>query len=250
MRYIPLLCVLVACGGGSSAPGTLPADQPQTVQQAFEECLATDAVDIASLVDLLQGLLVSGQDQLPQPQFDLLAGLLSGGRVPYTWDLDEDGTNELGGIVRFLDADGNTTIPFDIATLLASGIDDPLALIAQVPEGTRLELTFTLGGALLQSASEASGDGTLVFSLGGGTVTGVSGSGTFGAGPCLFDFSFDDVPVTALDGFPTADFEFDARIGADRLVGTIRFDGTETAVVSAKLNDDPEESFEIDLAAP
>lgn len=250
MRYSLLLCALVACGGGSSAPGTAPSDQPQSVQQAFEECLATDAVDLASLVGLLQGLLSSGQDALPQPEFDLLAGLLSGGIVPYTWDLDEDGTNELAGTVRFLDPDGKTTIPFDLADLLSSGFDDPLDLLAEVPEGTSLELTFTLGGALLESGSDASGEGTLVFSLGGGTVTGASGSGSFEAGPCLLDFSFDEVPIDSLDGFPAADFEFDARIGDDRLLGTIEFDGTETAVVTAKLNDEPEQSFDIGLLAP
>ena len=218
MRFSLLLCALVACGGGGSAPATAPADQSQTVRQAFEECLTADAVDLASLVDLLQGLLDSGQAGVPQPEFNLIAAILGGGVVPYTWDLDADGANELAGSVRFLDLDGNTTIPFDLADLLASGVDDPLDLISQVPDGTRLELTFTLGGALLRSASEASGDGTLVFSLGG--------------------------------GFPAADFGFEARIGEDQLTGTIEFDGTQTAVVSAKLNDEPAETFEIDLAVP
>jgi len=244
------LLLIAGCGGGSGSEPPAGTGDQQTAQELFRDCLESDAVDVASLLGALQTVFANDAGALPQPEFNLLAALFNGGVVPYTWDLDADGAAELSGTVRFLDESGATTIPFDVLEVLASGLDDPLDLIAQAPDGTRLELAFTLGGALLDPAGDASGDGVLRFGIVDGAIATASGEGTFETGPCLLDFSFDGVPVADLTAIPEAGFEFDARIGEDVLAGTIDFDGTGTATVTARLNDEAEQVFEIAIPAP
>jgi hypothetical protein len=254
-RLIALLFFgLAACGGGGangdeSALGNSgansPTETPTGVQALFAGCLASDAADLGALLETLQGFFTAQDAQVPQPEFDLLAALISGGVVPYTWDLDGDETDDLTGTIRFLDQDGNTVIPFDIATLIGGGLQDPLDLLGEIDDGTRLELSYTLGDLLLSGASEADGEGALVFRLGGGTISSVAGSGTFESAFDEIDFDLEN-----LDGLPVVKFEFDAEVGDDKISGTIDFDGSETASVTASVNGGPAETFALDLTSP
>ncbi|MHC4409601.1 MAG: hypothetical protein ACYS0E_05910 [Planctomycetota bacterium] len=252
-----LLFGLAACGGGGangdeSALAKSGANSETDVQELFAGCLASDAADLGALLETLQGFFSAGDAPLPQPEFDLLAALISGGVVPYTWDLDGDEIDDLTGTIRFLDQDGNTVIPFDLATLIGGGIQDPLDLLGEIEDGTRLELNYTLGELLLSGGSEASGDGALVFRLAGGTISSIAGSGTFESGACLFDYAFDEIgfDLGNLDGLPVVKFEFDAKVGDDEITGTIDFDGSDTASVTASVNGGPSETFALDLTSP
>ncbi|MHC4938048.1 MAG: hypothetical protein ACYTHK_03670 [Planctomycetota bacterium] len=243
-----ILFGLVACGGGGGSSESLNTEAGQTrVEELFDGCLASDAADLGALLETLQGFFAGGD--APQPEFDLLGAILGGGVLPYTWDLNGDETDELAGNIRFLDQDGNTVIPFDLGSI--GDIQDPIDLLGQVEDGTRLELTFNLGGLLL-STTEASGEGTLVFRITGGTIGGVAGSGSFESGPCLFEYDFDEITIDLdnLDGLPVVKFDFDAKLGEDSITGAIEFDGSAQASVSASVNGGPTETFTLDLTAP
>ncbi|MEM8882610.1 MAG: hypothetical protein AAGD14_00905 [Planctomycetota bacterium] len=254
LRAAPLLfCALIACGGGgdSSAAANEDGAAQRTVEEVFQECAAFDATAFASLLETLQGFTEPGAE-VPLPQLDLLGGLLSGGNVPYEWDLDGNGTPDATGVLRFIDAEGNTTIPFSLADLAGGMITDLESALANVPDGTRLSLTFELADSLVSGLEEADGAGELILTLFDGEAASASGQGVFGSGPCRFEFDFADVDLRLedlADGFPQATFAFDARAGEDVVVGSIAFDGTSLATVRARLNDEPEEVFELDLAA-
>ncbi|MHC4955259.1 MAG: hypothetical protein ACYTGZ_15505 [Planctomycetota bacterium] len=246
---LPIFLFLVACGSGGSSDNTSADATPQTAAEVFQDCFAQDTTQFAGILDLLQSFISGPTGDLPLPEVDILAGLLSGGVVPYTWDLNEDGTSDASGSIRFIDEDGNTTIPFNPLDLIGQPLDDPASLIGIVPEGSRLELTFELGALLLSAANDGAAEGTLVFTIGDGAVSNASGSGRFSGGECAFDFEFDDLllDTSGFGGYPDSDFSFDSALGKDRLRGAIEFDGTGKAKVRARLNDNPEEFFDFVL---
>ena len=261
-----LLGGLVACGGGSTSddPNSLLSagstsgpgvdGKADDATSLFKECFSTDIGELTEILDLFQGFL--GEDgeldpttESPLPEFDLLDGLLNGGDFEYTWDLNDDGVSEVTGTIRFVDDNGSTTLPFNVIDLLLNppeSIEDVLGL---VKDRAQLEMSFEMGGLLLSTGTDASGAGKLVFDFVDGAIDSLSGSGAFESGPCLLDFSFDDITVSldALDGIPEASFEFDATIGDDSLHGSIEIGADGVATVTAQLNDDPEETLELDL---
>ena len=245
------MLVFGGCGGGGGAP---PAQQPPaqlTAQDLLETCAVADLQDFAGILELLQGFL-EGNDQVPLPQLDLLTAFLTG-RVPFTWDLDQDGTPELSGSFFFTDADGEVTIPIDLDDLggLLGGDPDALAAaFASIPAGTTLHLGFDADGLLQQDTGLRSGDGDFEFLFGANGVESVSGSGAFASGDCAFEFNFTDIPVDVLDvsEFPVAAVGFDLRAGDNSVAGSIDLDGSSQARVEAALNGGAPEVFFVDLA--
>ena len=260
MRSFALTCLLllVACGGGGGSDGTALADNQgegagegaaePTAIELFGTCFQQDATQLAQILGLLAGFFGDG-DEIPLPTLDLIGGLLGGGTIPYTWDLDGDTTNELAGTLRFLDENGATTIPFSLADLAGLDINDPASLLAAIPSGSRMELTFDVGGALLAATNAGEGEGTLLFRFGAETITSLAGEGTFTSGECLFEVDLDEIEVDleTLTGYPVAAVAFTAGLGDDDLAGTIGLDGTSTATVGVSLNGGAieEASFEL-----
>jgi hypothetical protein len=245
MRRIafPLFLVLAAsCGGGGGAP---PAAQ-LTTEQMLEQCLAADLADLSTLIATVQGLLDAGGAG-PQPQFDLVSAVLTG-VLPWTVDLDGDQANDLTGTIFLTDAGGAVTLPASLVTLLGGGgaldLDSILALL---PDGTHLNLTFVFDGLALVNG--ASGDGDFSAEVTGGAVTSVSGGGTFTSGDCDFDFDFDGLGPEILEGggFGSGSVGFDLGVGTDSVGGSIVLDGTNVAAVTATRAGGAPESFLVDL---
>jgi len=258
---LPLLLFVVACGGGgasgdedalanSQGVGAGEGTEP-TAAELFADCFQQDATEIARVLGLLEGFFGEDAGEFPMPTLDLLSGLLNGGKIPYTWDLDGDSVNELSGSLRFLDENGATTIPFSLGELSGLDLNDPASLLTAVPAGSRLELSYELGGSFLVAANEGSGAGTLVFGLGEGTIDGIGGTGSFSVGECGVEFELDNIEIDPdlLAGYPAAAIGFTATLGDDSLTGTMSLDGSDAVTVSASLNGAAVETFEFDLPA-
>jgi hypothetical protein len=244
MRRLALVLGLaVGCGGGGSSNGNPPAQL--STQQLIERCLAADLTDLSTLLDTVQGILDPDSGG-PQPEFNLVAGLLTG-ILPWTLDLDGDQVADLSGTVFLTDVNGAVTLPADIAALLGGATADLNAILALLPDGTDVNLTFDF--ADLDLVHGASGDGDLAVEVAGGVAADVSGGGTFESGDCSFEFSFDGLGPEILDGngFGTGSVGFDLGVGTEALDGTIALDGTNVARVTTRRNGGPDEAFLVDL---
>jgi hypothetical protein len=247
MRSIPLVLVLVlvlapGCGGGSGGGQAAGL----TTEQLLERCLAADLSDLSALIATIQGILDPDSGG-PTPQLDLIAAILTG-ILPWSVDLDGDQAVDLQGTIFLTDPGGAITLPADLAALLGAG--GPLdldAVLALLPDGTRVHLTFTFDRLALVNG--ASGDGDLSVRVQGGAPADVSGGSTFASGDCSFEFSFDGLSPEILEGggFGTGTVGFVLESGADTVAGDIVLDGTNVARVSSRRNNGPEETFLVDL---
>jgi len=252
MKPIGIAFIVLCCSCSSNPRPEETSSESLTVQDVLDECVVTDLQDLTGLLTLFQGLL-DGGDDAPAPQFDIVSGLLSGGIVPWSLDLDRDGTPDLRGEIFFLDPSGKVTLPFSITDLLGAGLGDPAGLIADllgdIPAGNTLHLRFEFDEALADGQGPTAGEGELAFAFGEEFISTVSGEGTFTSGECDFEFSFDDIGFDDVDpdGYPFADVGFEARVGGQSVLGSLSLDGTNVVRIRARMGDQPEEIFEIDL---
>ncbi|MCK6460339.1 MAG: hypothetical protein L6Q95_10655 [Planctomycetes bacterium] len=247
MRRLAFLLVLPlsACGGGGG--GSTPPPAQLTTEQLLEQCLAADLADLSTLIATVQGLLDAGGTG-PQPQFDLVSAVLTG-KLPWTVDLDGDQVNDLSGTIFLTDAGGAITLPASLITLLGGGGSLDLdTILALLPDGTHVNLTFEFDD--LDLVNGATGDGDLSAEVAGGAVTSVSGGGTFASGQCVFDFDFDGLGPEILEGggFGSGSVGFDLGVGTETVGGSIVLDGTNVATVTATRAGSAPETFLVDLA--
>ena len=245
MRRLAFLLVLVfaGCGGGG---GSSNSSAPLTTQEILQQCLASDLGDLSTLLATVQGLLNSNGTG-PQPQFNLVAALLTG-KLPWTLDLDADQVNDLSGEIFLTDVNGAVTLPQNLVTLLGGGgALDLDTILATLPNGTHLNLTFLFDK--LDIVHDASGDGDFAVEVQGGAAAGVSGGGTFDSGSCDFDFNFDGLGPEILDGsgFGSGTVGFDLGVGSNAAHGSIVLDGTNIAHVTAQRPGGAPEDFLVDL---
>ena len=73
--------------------------------------------------------------------------------------------------------------------------EEAASLLGAVPAGSRVELKFNLGGALLVATNAGTGDGTLVFTFGEDAITSIGGEGSFSSGECQFAIDFEDITL-------------------------------------------------------
>jgi len=243
---MPLLFLVVACGSGGGGTLVNETAETQTLGDRLGDCFTRDAADLGSLLQTLSGFLGDSGDEIPQPDIDLAGILTNGGALPVTWDLDGDGTPEIDAVVRFIDEQGNTTLPFTLGDLANLDPDNPLSLLESVPDGSRMELSFTLVGALATGDT----DGTLILTFNAGAPSLVKGSGIFDGDGCGLEFDLDSIPIAldGLDSLPNIGFGFAAGLAPDRITGRIDFDGTDRATVRGRVNDGLEETFFFNLS--
>lgn len=244
MRRIAVLFALVFAGCGGGGSGTPAAEL--TTQDLLEQCLAADLADLSTLLGTIQGLLDSGGTG-PQPEFDLIAAVLTG-KLPWTLDLDADQVDDLSGSVFLTDANGDITLPAGIVALLGGGGGFDLdTILALLPDGTDVNLTFLFDD--LDIVHGASGDGDFAVDVQGGVPAGVSGGGTFGSADCDFDFDFEGLGPEILEGggFGSGSVGFDLGVGSDSAQGSIVLDGTNIARVTARRPGGTPEAFLVDL---
>ena len=249
---LPVLFLVAACGGGGgAAPVETTSTESQTLGERLGDCFVRDVTDLAGLLELLTGVLGENDGALPQPELDLAGFLTSGGALPLAWDLDDDGTPELDGTLRYIDEEGDTTFPFTLGDLLNIDPNDPATLLAATPDGSRLEIQFRLDGLLTATAGDATIDGTIILTFEGGAPVSAQGAGRFVSDECSLTFDLDEIPVAfeGLDRLPELEFGFTAALDPDRVEGIVDFDGMGTASVRGRINDGPEESFSFEVPA-
>ena len=243
-----ILLTSFACS--SSSDDESSSDASLTTQELLETCVASELDGLSSLFETLLGVAAGGEG-VPQPEFNLLAALLNGGRVPWTLDADGDGENDIGGEIFFRDAEGNLTIPFDIGQLLEGGLPDDLTqLLNNVPDGTTLHILWDAADLLAANDSEATGSGSFVIEFADGVIGAASGDSRIRSGECAFDFNFDDIGLDDFDGgnFPETEAGFDLRLGGNQMLGTVLFDGAGFADFIGSLDGGPQERIRFDLA--
>ena len=248
-RILPSLFVAfaVACSGGSDTP-TDPTNESLSAQQILENCVAFDAADLASLMEMLQATMANGEGA-PEISIDLIGGVLGGGVFPYGIDLDLDGTDDITGTIHFTNEAGTTTIPFDASDVGSLDPSDPLGVLAAIEDGTTLHMAFALDSLMLESGHGASGDGAFHMLIDNGAIASTDGEATLGSGDCAFDVDFADLALGGfLEGtFPDAMLEYSLDAVEGTVAGSIEFDGTSKVKITASLDGGPAETFTIDL---
>lgn len=247
---VALFVPLAACSSSSSETPETETDTGEaqlTAQEVVETCVADDLVDLTGLLDLIRNIGQEGST-LPQPELDLLR-LLVDGNVGWSFDLDSDGNDDVTGTVGFTNADGEATIPFDVTGLLGGETPDLAELLADLPDGTTLNLSFELPNGASLSGDAATNGGNVSVTFQGGEIFEVSGGGTFVTEACSFDFGFDDIGAfdPATSTFPVATLNFDADIDGRTLGGDIALDGTNVATIVARPVGAAAETFLLDL---
>jgi hypothetical protein len=245
MRRIAVLLALVlaGCGGGGGGGSTT---SPLSTQELLQQCLANDLADLSTLLETLQGMLDAGGTG-PQPEFNLIAAVLTG-RLPWTLDTDGDQVDDLAGEIFLTDAAGNVTIPpAVVAALTGGGAFDLDTILALLPDGTKVNLTFDFDD--LDLVHGASGDGDFAVEVEGGAPTTVDGGATYTSGECAFEFDFDGLGPEIIEGggFGTGELGLDMGVGADDIGGSIDLDGTDVARVTARRNGGAPETFLVNL---
>ncbi|NJN14253.1 MAG: hypothetical protein HC813_00925 [Planctomycetes bacterium] len=126
--------LLAGCGSSGGAPAAVVAQL--SAQEIVEQCLTTDLLEFAGILDLLQGLL-DGNTAGLTPQIDLLQGILGGGIFPWGVDLDGDTVNDLTGTIHLRDPAGNVTIPLGLIGVIDPDDLDLEAILAALPPARR-----------------------------------------------------------------------------------------------------------------
>jgi len=247
-----LACALLpGCGGGGTAPaavddgGLTPADQLAELQQ----CLSTDVTDLLSLTDLFSAWLTDPA-AAPLPEFDLAGAIVSGGVLPWTYDIDGDGVADLSGDLAFLDTGGSVFLPFSLTDLLGgsiTGVDDVLLLLE---DGESVRLNWKLLGTPLPGGSSGDGDGSLRLFWNGTAPDSATGDARLGSGTCSFDLDYEASGFADLEpgALPSIDGTFTSGVGDRQATGSVSIDGGPEADVRVVLPGQPEQSFRIDLA--
>jgi hypothetical protein len=258
---IALLSLACACGGGGDAVTTTDANaagrgagngEPSelTALDVLEACVSTDLADFAELFELIGGLLDGNStEQLPEPEIDF-GKLLTEQKIGWSYDLDQDGSADVDGTLFFTNASGATTVPFsflDIIGWVANPPEDPFELLAAVPDGTNLHVTWSFDELPL-TTSDAAGTGELAFGIADGGLDSASGSAVLTTGGCQFDFSFDEITLDLSNpALPAAEAAFSADTGDHTVTGKATFNGTSRVEFEAQLDDGEPEVFAFDI---
>ncbi len=233
-----LAVVLVCgCGGSGGTPSAAPINA--SAQQVLEDCFVGDALDLTGLLEQLDAV-VAGDPAALATLLQITAIDLGEASVSFTLDLDGNGAADLMGTIKFQDAAGMPTLPFDILALLGGTLDLSDAFLA-IPDGTRLILDWSL-------PAPATGSGSFRYDFVAGSVGTFSGSGTYSQGPCAFTFSLDEVSLGEMSSpYPVANFAFDLSAGGDRVRGGVELDGSSLGTIWAQLGSNAQETFTLDL---
>jgi len=242
MRYLGIAIVfgLAGCGGsgsGGGGAGQLPGPGPgpeALAQQILEQCGAEALQQLLDLGSLFTDLL-DPSEPIPDFQVTGLNGLPPTG-FSWTLDLDQDSIPDLEGVIEFFDDQGNPTVPFDVADLIANGFTNFDDLVATIPDGT------VLSGSFNGTTDPMLAGGVDIVFDGGAPDTLENGTFSAQVDTCNALLQFAGILFADLLGdFPAAEANFQLNSPDGSLAGFITFDGSETATVRVMLDGEPEE---------
>ena len=227
--------LLVACGGGSGSASESEASIPQEAREVRAVLESCASEGIQKMLGLMDTLLPTGG--APAITIDAAQGDV----IPFHADLDDDGTPDLTGALRFLDSDGMPLQPFTEEEL-AGGIEVLVPLLSRLPRGARMLIeTDPAPGAGIERA-------TFATRFLGGLPVSVDASATMIVDTCLVTISFDGVSVLSLLGdVPSLVADLRVLDGNDEIVGTVRLDGDDSARIDAARNGGESYAFLLDL---
>jgi hypothetical protein len=236
------LLLVCACGGGSSS-GTTPDDGSQNLSplersiEMLQACALTELAGLAELVELFQDAAEPGA---APPAFRVTGFDLLDASVDWAVAIDGDGPEDAAGTIRFRDADGQPTFPFDIAELLAGSFDLP-SILGAIEDGTVVIVDYRL----LRGTDTS---GTLTFEVQDGTPGLTSGSMFINGADCQISLTFDGLSSDTAPGtYPTGTADVLILSQGSTLDGTVTFNGTSTAVINATLDGTDSFTFTYDL---
>jgi hypothetical protein len=244
-----LLFGLAACGGGGggASPGSPdPTPDPSVssrVEEVLEACALEGVAAFAATMAELEPVLRA--EAPPSPDFQVTGIDLLGASLSWTLDADADGELDLSGTMRFSDAAGSPSWPFDPATLLAllAGTADVSALLATLPDGTRVAVDYVLVGAPVPLG------GSLETTFVDGVPTTASGHVDFPGSACQVGLVFSDLPAALLyDPMPSGVFDLHGTTAEGRLDGTLTLHGNGTATIDVLLDGGNRTVWDYDLA--
>lgn len=226
MRKPALVLALALLGGCCNDDDEAPAPAAST-QQLLQECVAPDTLDLVGLLRQFEAAANGDLSGIVRvTSIDLIRAT-----VEFTVDVDDDLVADVSGALRFEDAAGRPTVPFDPLLLLT----DPASAFGAIADGTVAILDWKIleGGA---------GAGTARYRFEGGVAREAAGEGTFERGPCGIEFAFDGSNPAA------APFTFRVVAGAETVEGSVEILDAATARVRARVGTGPEQTFLLDLA--
>ena len=138
----------------------------------------------------------------------------------------------------------------DLNAILSGSIPNNIQeLLAGVPDGTSLNITYDFNGLLTQNHSYATASGAFAISFKNGSFYSATGNSLVRSGDCTFEFGFKDIsPDDFLGGvFPAAEAGFELLAGSNRMLGTVVFDGTDIAEFHGSINNGPLQTIRFDL---
>jgi len=233
LPLLALLLLLAACGsgGGGFLEVTPHPDPAFFVEQSIEQCLVGAAEQTIAFFESLEPLVnppPGGGGGGPTVILDSTNPLTN--TLFLSIDLEPDATTDVSAQLQFTNGAGQPALSAVAFTNLATSTQGDLAaFLAGLPVGTHAVLTYSAVGPPPQL-------GTLDFALDGGTIASASGSATVMLADCDATVSFTDVlpgDVLPESGYPVLETDFLLDTDYGPITGTLTFDGTSTAQVTA-----------------
>jgi hypothetical protein len=236
MKYVGWLALSLAIagcggggggGGGGGAGGLTPEETAVLARSILEDCQAGQIDAVLENLEPIRDLLT---DQTPNPPaFEITSLDLVQANVGWAVDLDNDGTDDVTGVLRIRDAAGNPAWPVDLAALLGGDLD-LLSALGTIADGTRLLFEF-------DSTFPVTVTGTLTAVVSNGEVATVEGSGEARSGGCVSMLQFSPIGFANIEGdYPVADMDMTVQSGQGALQGTATLDGSHIAVVEVTVD--------------
>jgi hypothetical protein len=150
--------------------------------------------------------------------FSEVSGFLSGigGTLPANVTYD-DVTGDFSIAASFGTIDGNVASADDIS----DGIDD----------GESASATWSINPAV---GATLTGSGVFTLARTSASVFGITGNGSITDGACVLDATNTDLVLDLLSGLgPVGSFDFNATSAVGAILGTMSFDGSDTADIAA-----------------
>lgn len=226
MRHVAaaVICVLItACGGSRPSPEDfLPGpDLAQAeVQAMLERCAVPDLERLFTMLNTFDALL---DPDAPDPPLTFTGLRILDGCIDWMLDTDTDGIFDVSGSFCFRDENGIPIFPFNPINL-GNGVDEVADLLAGLPDGTHVIVSFSQDGV---------GVGAFDVTFDQGTAQRGSGSVRYDHDDCTMTYGFTDVRADdLLAPRPNALVAITIDSNEGPAVGTLSMNGTETGVLS------------------
>jgi len=163
------------------------------------------------------------------------------------WELDPDGTfpPEMTGSLLLSDGAGGPLPPItaqQVADLASGGIDALGSILPGLPDGSRLDVAWSLPPPTVSS-------GQLYGTFTGGVLGSTEGTAFYDDMLCIVSLDWKDATLAELQPpFPSATFDMNLTAAPDVVTGSLTAQGTSPASIVTSRNGGPDEAWFFDPA--